>query len=163
MENGKNKYDETVSTSREESLLKALAIFEEERNKVEKPTIIRPDINSKRVILLSLLRLILLAGLIVLAYVANSLWGVPLWAGWLGVLAVFIVMVAVSGKRACIKCILLYQKHAPERVRASCVFEPSCSNYTMIAIEKYGVIKGIWKGIGRLRRCHSPNGGVDNP
>ncbi len=34
-----------------------------------------------------------------------------------------------------------------------CVFYPSCSDYTIQAIEKYGVIKGLYKGIKRIIRC----------
>ena len=59
--------------------------------------------------------------------------------------------------------ILLYQKMAPKKLRDSCRFEPSCSNYMIIAINKYGVIKGINLGLKRLFRCHIPNGGYDYP
>jgi len=62
-----------------------------------------------------------------------------------------------------ISFILLYQKIAPMSVRSACRFEPSCSNYMIIAIRKYGVIKGIDLGIQRLKRCHVPNGGYDYP
>ncbi len=34
-----------------------------------------------------------------------------------------------------------------------CVFYPSCSNYTIQAIEKYGSIKGLYKGVKRIIRC----------
>lgn len=46
----------------------------------------------------------------------------------------------------------------------NCRFYPSCSNYTYQAIEKYGVIKGIFKGTKRILKCHPFNkGGVDLP
>lgn len=35
-----------------------------------------------------------------------------------------------------------------------CVFYPTCSEYTIQAVEKYGVIKGLWKGFRRILRCH---------
>lgn len=35
-----------------------------------------------------------------------------------------------------------------------CRFEPSCSNYMIEALEKYGAIKGGFLGIKRLLRCH---------
>ena len=35
----------------------------------------------------------------------------------------------------------------------ACRFEPSCSDYTREAIEKYGALKGSWMGIKRLLRC----------
>lgn len=36
----------------------------------------------------------------------------------------------------------------------TCVFYPTCSEYTIHAIEKYGVVKGIYKGTKRIVRCH---------
>ena len=45
-----------------------------------------------------------------------------------------------------------------------CRFEPSCSRYMIGALRKYGLIKGLWKGIRRLLRCHPWNpGGYDPP
>ncbi|MBP9664348.1 MAG: membrane protein insertion efficiency factor YidD [Pyrinomonadaceae bacterium] len=35
----------------------------------------------------------------------------------------------------------------------ACRFEPTCSEYTHQAIEKYGAINGIWMGLRRLLRC----------
>jgi putative membrane protein insertion efficiency factor len=57
----------------------------------------------------------------------------------------------------------IYQKYAPWKLRLSCVFVPSCSEYMILAIEKYGAIKGLFRGVKRLFRCHYPNGGIDNP
>lgn len=77
----------------------------------------------------------------------------------LGYLIVFLFTV----KFFVILGVLLYQKLAPERIRRSCCFEPTCSNYMLQAIEKYGFWRGFVKGIGRLTRCHYPNGGIDIP
>jgi putative component of membrane protein insertase Oxa1/YidC/SpoIIIJ protein YidD len=33
----------------------------------------------------------------------------------------------------------------------------------ILAIEKYGVVKGVIKGIRRILRCNYPNGGIDYP
>lgn len=35
-----------------------------------------------------------------------------------------------------------------------CRFYPSCSQYAQIALEKHGLINGIWLGLRRLVRCH---------
>ncbi len=44
----------------------------------------------------------------------------------------------------------------------NCKYYPSCSNYMMQAIQKYGCIKGIYLGIKRLLRCHPfAKGGYD--
>ncbi len=39
-----------------------------------------------------------------------------------------------------------------------CRFTPSCSHYTLEAIQKYGPIKGIYLGVKRLSKCR-PGGG----
>lgn len=66
-------------------------------------------------------------------------------------------------KKLFIWLIHFYQKKAPYYIRSSCRFEPSCSEYMILAINKYGCFKGIYKGIRRLLRCKPPNGGVDYP
>ncbi len=66
-------------------------------------------------------------------------------------------------KRFLISLVRFYQRHASPQLRASCLFEPSCSEYMILAIEKYGCIKGVYKGIARLLRCKPPNGGIDYP
>ena len=42
--------------------------------------------------------------------------------------------------------------------RAACRFTPTCSEYTRIAIEKYGLVHGVWLGLKRISRCR-PGGG----
>jgi putative membrane protein insertion efficiency factor len=44
-----------------------------------------------------------------------------------------------------------------------CRFEPTCSVYTMQAVEKYGVVRGTWLGVRRLSRCHVFNPGGWDP
>lgn len=45
-----------------------------------------------------------------------------------------------------------------------CRFQPSCSHYMVGALTKYGVLKGLWKGTGRLLKCHPWHpGGYDPP
>jgi putative membrane protein insertion efficiency factor len=44
----------------------------------------------------------------------------------------------------------------------TCRFYPSCSEYALIAVERYGVVHGGWLAVRRLLRCHPWNpGGVD--
>lgn len=57
----------------------------------------------------------------------------------------------------------LYQKIAPISIKSKCRFEPSCSNYMLQSLEKYGLLKGLKKGINRLKRCNIDNGGYDYP
>lgn len=56
-------------------------------------------------------------------------------------------------KKFIIWFINLYQK-APLRKRNSCVFIPTCSQYTKEAILKYGALKGTLLGLIRIFRCH---------
>nr|DAI25231.1 MAG TPA: Hemolytic domain protein [Caudoviricetes sp.] len=59
--------------------------------------------------------------------------------------------------------ILLYQRLAPRRIRDSCRFEPTCSNYAILSLQKYGFFKGWEMALNRLSRCKWPNGGEDLP
>ncbi len=44
----------------------------------------------------------------------------------------------------------------------NCRFYPSCSQYMIQAIEKFGVIKGVYLGLKRLSKCHPwHEGGID--
>jgi putative membrane protein insertion efficiency factor len=45
----------------------------------------------------------------------------------------------------------------------TCRFTPSCSHYTIEAIEKHGVVKGGWLGLKRLLRCNPWNSGGYDP
>lgn len=36
----------------------------------------------------------------------------------------------------------------------ACRFTPTCSQYTLEALKKYGLIKGLWLGIKRVSSCH---------
>jgi putative component of membrane protein insertase Oxa1/YidC/SpoIIIJ protein YidD len=81
----------------------------------------------------------------------------------LSFIGLFLMIICLKSKSIIIWSILIYQKYAPAELRLSCCFEPSCSEYMKLAIEKYGVFKGLRRGIKRLSRCHYPNGGEDNP
>jgi hypothetical protein len=46
--------------------------------------------------------------------------------------------------------------------KSVCKYFPSCSQYTYDAIEKYGIIFGVYKGVKRILRCNNFfEGGVD--
>jgi putative membrane protein insertion efficiency factor len=45
---------------------------------------------------------------------------------------------------------------------SACRYRPTCSEYMMDAVAKYGACKGVWKGLLRLARCHPfHDGGYD--
>lgn len=56
-----------------------------------------------------------------------------------------------------------YKRFISPLLPPMCRFEPTCSVYTMQAVEKYGVIRGVWLGARRLLRCHPFNPGGWDP
>ena len=57
-------------------------------------------------------------------------------------------------KKYLVKSIEFYQKWLSPLKRKSCVFYPTCSEYTKEAIIKYGALKGLKLGFLRILRCH---------
>ncbi len=65
-------------------------------------------------------------------------------------------------RRASIGLIQLYRTFLSPMLPSTCRFTPSCSLYTLQAIEKYGVTRGVCMGILRVLRCHPfSKGGYD--
>ena len=73
------------------------------------------------------------------------------------------IVVLLYLKRILICLVRIYQRFAPAAVRNKCRFEPSCSQYMILSLQKYGLWKGLCKGINRLWRCHNQDGGFDDP
>ncbi len=57
-------------------------------------------------------------------------------------------------KKILIFLIDIYKKYISPYIGNHCRFEPSCSTYMKEAILKYGIIKGIAKGLFRILRCN---------
>ncbi len=65
-------------------------------------------------------------------------------------------------KRVLIGLICLYQRYISPLKRPSCRFYPTCSQYAREAIEKKGVLRGVWLALRRVLRCHPfSEGGYD--
>ena len=56
-------------------------------------------------------------------------------------------------KKIAIFLITLYQ-NTPLHSHTMCRFIPTCSEYTKIKINEYGVFKGSYLGIKRILKCH---------
>lgn len=57
-----------------------------------------------------------------------------------------------------------YQLFISPLLGKHCRFEPSCSQYFILAVQKYGALRGAWKGTLRICRCHPFHpGGYDPP
>ncbi|MFZ0792863.1 MAG: membrane protein insertion efficiency factor YidD [Candidatus Korobacteraceae bacterium] len=48
----------------------------------------------------------------------------------------------------------MYRRFASPMLPHSCRFVPTCSEYAMEAVERYGVVRGLMLAAGRLSRCH---------
>ena len=66
-------------------------------------------------------------------------------------------------KKIMIRRIRFYQKYlSPLKVRTDCVYTPTCSQYAIEALEKYGAFKGSLLAIWRILRCNPfSKGGYD--
>ena len=64
-------------------------------------------------------------------------------------------------KKICLKLIKIYQFFS-KMTPANCRFEPTCSRYTYLAIERFGILKGIWFGTKRLLRCNPKHKGGED-
>jgi putative membrane protein insertion efficiency factor len=50
--------------------------------------------------------------------------------------------------------IRIYQATLSPWLGSNCRHLPTCSEYTVQAIQEWGVIKGIWLGVKRISKCH---------
>jgi putative membrane protein insertion efficiency factor len=60
---------------------------------------------------------------------------------------------AISMKFLVLDLLGVYKAVVSPFLPPACRFEPTCSEYTMQAVEKYGAVKGTWMGVKRILRC----------
>jgi putative membrane protein insertion efficiency factor len=76
-------------------------------------------------------------------------------------LALFILALPAT---ALIAAVRAYQWTLSPLIGGQCRFQPTCSNYFIEAVQKYGAIRGSARGVARICRCHPfHRGGVDPP
>lgn len=57
-------------------------------------------------------------------------------------------------KKLLIALVRFYQRRISPLTPPSCRFVPTCSQYAVEALEKYGAAKGSWLALKRIGRCH---------
>lgn len=66
-------------------------------------------------------------------------------------------------KKVFIFIIKIYQKLISPLSRGKCRFIPTCSNYAIEAIDRHGIIYGLYLSAGRVLRCNPFNPGGYDP
>lgn len=66
-------------------------------------------------------------------------------------------------KRLALLLIKFYQVAISPLIPPRCRYVPTCSQYAVEAITKYGVLKGGWLTLKRLSRCHPWGGSGHDP
>ena len=72
-------------------------------------------------------------------------------------------MIGRSIGRLLILIVRSYQKVIRPFLPPTCIFQPGCSEYMVLAIRKYGPLRGVPKGLWRICRCHPFNSGGPDP
>jgi putative membrane protein insertion efficiency factor len=68
------------------------------------------------------------------------------------------------GRALAVRVVRLYQRLISRHLPGVCVMQPSCSEYTLLAIEKRGLARGGWAGLRRVWCCRPARAGsVDYP
>ena len=56
-----------------------------------------------------------------------------------------------------------YQFFLSPILKANCRYLPSCSEYSIIAFKKYGLVKGFYYSLKRILKCHPFGGNGHDP
>jgi hypothetical protein len=64
-------------------------------------------------------------------------------------------------KHILIALVKFYRKYISPLTPPTCRYVPTCSQYALEALEKYGAVKGGWLAIKRICRCHPFHKGHD--
>lgn len=138
-----------------------LQSFNKSRKGMQEKEIIRPVFHLRKELFFLITGTMIWMTLVIAAVIFRAGFSSVQFAAIIA--TVTILFIVTQMKNALLLLIFLYQRFAPASVRRVCLFMPSCSEYMRLSVLKYGVWRGVWKGLCRLRRCHPPNGGIDEP
>ena len=65
--------------------------------------------------------------------------------------------------RLLITLLEVYQRTISRLLPPVCRFRPTCSQYTIQALQTYGLVRGLFLGLGRILRCHPFSSGGEDP
>jgi hypothetical protein len=68
-------------------------------------------------------------------------------------------------KLIAIAAVRFYQRRLRGLHNRQCIYQPTCSNYSIAVFEKYGFMRGFWYTYTRIKRCNGArfHGGEDLP
>lgn len=129
----------------------------------------RPEIHFRKAVIITLSTIfltLLISWLITLALIHQGIYNIV----QIGQPVIFIsiywkvqlLVLLLTLKYIFIWFIKVYQRYAKSETRLRCCYTPSCSEYAILALKKYGLIFGSIKAVKRLLRC-GPPGGIDYP
>jgi putative membrane protein insertion efficiency factor len=75
------------------------------------------------------------------------------WTDWLLHLPRRVLILLVRG----------YQLGISPWLGPNCRFQPTCSQYMIESVQKYGLMRGSWRGVLRILRCHPLHPGGHDP
>lgn len=79
-------------------------------------------------------------------------------------LSLMLLVFVLFLRKILIGIVKLYQHYASEDVRRRCLFKPTCSEYTILVLQKHGVIFGLYKAYIRIfKKCRGNIYRIDFP
>ncbi len=66
-------------------------------------------------------------------------------------------------QKAVIATLRLYKRFVSPLLPSACRFYPTCSEYMLEAVARYGALRGVGLGLRRLARCHPFHAGGFDP
>jgi putative component of membrane protein insertase Oxa1/YidC/SpoIIIJ protein YidD len=110
----------------------------------QKRELFRPDTTIKKMLKHTMLFIFVVSGIAVMIFI---------WAPFslsFVIIVCFLLGLIICSKKIIIGIVRLYQHYAPEGIRRKCLLMPTCSEYMILAVQKHGTLKGLYKGIYRL-------------
>ena len=136
----------------------------EAKNYVLNKTIVRPKTTMWSPVLLLVVLLFAGSGVgIVIAKIANRYCSVSITFLVLSMLIGVLISILFGLKKILILCVECYQHYAPEEYRRLCLCKPTCSEYALIVLKKYNLVKALRLIYIRLTKTCRDTYKIDNP